>query len=67
MMDPNKTLRDLRLALDLKPAPSTSRFLAEQFTALDEWLTKGGFLPTDWERRRDGSKRQEGRSERDGL
>lgn len=24
--------------------------LADQLQAMDEWLSKGGFLPTDWER-----------------
>lgn len=25
--------------------------VAESFLALDQWLSNGGFLPTDWERK----------------
>lgn len=42
-MDPNETLRLMRLAVkdDLDQ-------LADLFEALDGWLSKGGFLPAAW-------------------
>jgi hypothetical protein len=43
LMDPNEALRLLR-----KYASDTPGALGEQFEALDEWLSKGGFLPTAW-------------------
>jgi hypothetical protein len=57
-MDPNATLEKLRAALavlahddgttdaDLKAV----REAAEAAEALDEWLSRGGFLPSAWER-----------------
>lgn len=60
-MDPNNNLKDLRanvqtaLAMvysDDKPKPAKALNLlleiAEDFDNLDDWLRKGGFLPTDW-------------------
>lgn len=44
-MDPNTALQALR-----KYASDTGGEFAEQFEALDEWLSKGGFLPADWAR-----------------
>jgi hypothetical protein len=44
-MDPNATLTALRNAL----ADGDAESAAEYFEALDEWLEKGGFLPTVWE------------------
>lgn len=42
-MDPNETLRQLRHAVEGESAD-----IFELFSALDGWLSKGGFLPTDW-------------------
>lgn len=63
-MDPNETLRMCRrLARHLIEQADAGRQhhetttsdtageeLAECFTNLDEWLSKGGFLPRDWSR-----------------
>lgn len=43
-MDPNETLRLLREALLDEDAEMT----AECAQTLDEWLSKGGFLPDAW-------------------
>lgn len=57
-MDPNETLRRMRvLASDLDDNPtldtveSVAYGLAECVTALDDWLSRGGFLPEAWESR----------------
>lgn len=58
-MDPNEALKNLRDTIGLATALSDGDpvdFTAEQILAdmtedvqaLDEWLSKGGFLPTDW-------------------
>lgn len=55
-MDPNEALRlareaagELRQADDDDTLPGSQvGQLVEAFEALDEWLTKGGFLPSDW-------------------
>jgi hypothetical protein len=59
-VDPEETLRRMRkLALMLTdtgsiPTEVEERMhgeeLAELTIALDEWLSKGGFLPSDWRR-----------------
>ena len=47
-MDPNATLRAIRVHLAAEePEPGS---LAELVEALDEWITRGGFLPSDWHR-----------------
>ena len=51
-MDPNQTLRRLRLLAELvttsgEPDPDAND-LAEAFNDLDTWLSKGGFLPNEW-------------------
>lgn len=59
-MDPDEALRlareaaeDLQRQLDSED-PSSSAIeqeaakLREHFTALDEWISSGGFLPADW-------------------
>lgn len=52
-MDPNATLTELRelAAYNLNDQrldrPETDR-LTELFIALDEWIAKGGFLPSEW-------------------
>lgn len=52
-MDPNETLREIRdLAFAVlntdDPAASTAHALAARVSDLDEWLTRGGFLPDSW-------------------
>ena len=57
-MDPNEALRRLR-ALVATIRGSMNHYdhrqvddLIETFDALDDWLTKGGFLPATWMVRR---------------
>jgi hypothetical protein len=57
-MDPNQALKDARetnaeadAAMergDQEAAASALIILANRFEALDEWLTRGGFLPEAW-------------------
>lgn len=51
-MDPNEALTNLRLyAQAVLLAESDSDdcdLLAATFTALDEWLSRGGFFPAAW-------------------
>jgi hypothetical protein len=51
-MDPNTALMRLRkqakLALADKAEGIDPIQFAEQFLALDAWLSKGGFAPADW-------------------
>jgi hypothetical protein len=50
-MDPNETLMQLRAwAAGVLESPQGDREhdAAELFDALDNWIAKGGFLPTDW-------------------
>lgn len=54
-MDPNETLRMIRattkqMGIETNPAVNAAyaELLAEYVTALDEWLTHGGFLPAAW-------------------
>jgi hypothetical protein len=57
-MDPNKALKYMRELIeeilkdsDLEqPVNSDDAYELMVYTkSLDEWLTKGGFLPTDWQ------------------
>lgn len=58
-MDPNETLRQIRAHIkamneaDEKEDAAAYAFaamqLAESVEAMDEWLSKGGFLPEEWE------------------
>lgn len=59
-MDPNETLKCAKAALrEMREADKAGddedRYMlaaadvAEYFEALDEWLSKGGFLPADWD------------------
>ncbi len=52
-MDPNETLKELRELIDLVlRGDDTSVFeAATKFEDLDEWISKGGFLPEAWNRR----------------
>lgn len=43
-MDPNDALKNLRAALAAGNIEEAKDF----FEALDEWLSKGGFFPSDW-------------------
>jgi hypothetical protein len=58
-VDPNTNLAEMReLAAAIlndqscpdpyEPSAAQAERLAELVQALDEWLTKGGFLPHDW-------------------
>ena len=51
-MDPDKLLKDMReIANDIDTGdghPYDRDRLAELVLSLDEWLTKGGFLPKRW-------------------
>lgn len=57
-MDPDRALDDLRFAiedLDTLLRQEEVRLpiaiaVVERFKILDEWLSKGGFLPEDWKR-----------------
>lgn len=48
-MDPNETLRRIRM-YTAQPVllDDDGICLAELVTALDDWLTRGGFLPDGW-------------------
>lgn len=50
-MDPNAALeriRDLVGAVERHGRADDGRELAEVVRGLDEWITKGGFLPAEW-------------------
>lgn len=57
-MDPNSALATLREMVKLSQSTAPDDYdrytqlsvndAVEQFAALDEWLSKGGFLPSDW-------------------
>lgn len=54
-MDPNETLRMLRLTIkqlrvdeDSDVWEAHANEICEYVEALDDWLTNGGFLPADW-------------------
>jgi hypothetical protein len=47
------TLRDKRLDRDVEIAYLYA--VVEQAAALDNWLTRGGFLPREWMRREEGT------------
>ena len=55
-MDPSETLTKIRSALDAMEYATGDRWemaaedLANGVAALDEWISKGGFLPTQWAR-----------------
>ncbi len=52
-MDPNEALAQLRRYADaaVDDAPEDWLDMApELFQALDDWLSRGGFLPADWQR-----------------
>jgi hypothetical protein len=50
-MDPNETLRLLRANVAREQDGrdgSHAEEICEYFQALDEWISKGGFLPAEW-------------------
>lgn len=58
-MDPDEVLKKLREAVDkfeqeadpdggANPAMDAAADIALRFAVLDEWLSKGGFLPRAW-------------------
>jgi hypothetical protein len=53
-MDPTACLIEIRrLVTEINESPADDRAdlaldLAEHVAALDEWITKGGFRPTQW-------------------
>ena len=53
-MDPDETLRIMlehaALLADDEDASEDAYRLADAVLALDEWITKGGFLPARWTR-----------------
>lgn len=56
-MDPNVALAEIRhLILEIQNADQedarleAGAELIDYFEALDGWLSRGGFLPTDWSR-----------------
>jgi hypothetical protein len=55
MSDPNEALARIRALLALRETPGWEADtmaildgLADTVQALDEWMTKGGFLPKEW-------------------
>lgn len=58
-MDPNAALADLRSALTdwqhtengTEAEADAVDVIVDRFRNLDEWLTRGGFLPADWTRK----------------
>lgn len=60
-MDPTALLNDIRDTITRMSEVTTredweeaAKELATQFKWLDDWLSKGGFLPSDWEWDRKG-------------
>lgn len=55
-MDPEQALENMRTAAgnlaDDDTLPEDVTLLVESVQALDEWLSKGGFLPADWSKGR---------------
>lgn len=53
LMDPNETLRQLRVALaamEMEPNEENAELVLNLFDNLDGWLKMGGFPPTDWKK-----------------
>jgi hypothetical protein len=52
-MDPNVALAILRRLVQVYPGDGfDAQDLVEAADALDQWLSKGGFLPRDWNKNR---------------
>ncbi len=54
-MDPNEALRKAREAFENDDYETA----AEYYNALDDWLDRGGFLPTRWAVMQKGKETQE--------
>jgi hypothetical protein len=59
-MDPNQALQEIREVVDsilgddsASDLPEKASTLAERVTALDVWISRGGFLPEPWRGRQD--------------
>jgi hypothetical protein len=59
-MDPNQALQEIREVVDAilgddsaSDLPEKAASLAERVTALDVWISRGGFLPGPWRGRQD--------------
>jgi hypothetical protein len=55
-MDPDATLQHIRQICAAannpgRPNLDDAEVLVEAISALDHWLSRGGFLPTDWDAR----------------
>lgn len=50
-MDPNATLDEIRDILKNQRARESAERLRELIESLDQWLSKGGFLPEAWEKK----------------
>lgn len=63
-MDPNKALKELRelynkvMATEGSDAEVTYE-LVSSIEALDNWLTRGGFLPADWQKQAKGGRQKQ--------
>lgn len=65
-MDPNETLRRLLLWAMADPESTLSNSDAQEaFLDLHEWMSKGGFSPTDWDHPYGDKAREEDRWEAD--
>jgi hypothetical protein len=51
-MDINATLQEIRGLIDSNDELDRDR-LAYLVEALDEWMSRGGFLPVEWKKKRD--------------
>ncbi|QWS68272.1 hypothetical protein SEA_VANLEE_156 [Gordonia phage VanLee] len=51
-MDPDAALTEIRRLTDRlgSDVDEEARELAARFSALDEWICRGGFLPSAWQR-----------------
>lgn len=47
-MDPSETLANIRWLVKHHNNEDDTSELVNNINALDEWLSKGGFLPDDW-------------------
>ena len=49
-MDPTKALAEIRELVTHDDPAEVAEPIIERVTGLDEWITKGGFLPEQWNR-----------------
>lgn len=49
-MDPTQALSDIRELLELRGQPGALGEMADKVEDLDEWMSKGGFPPSQWKR-----------------